>query len=296
MKNSSYIGHLAVFGSNVIYGLNYVVAKGVMPDYFAPRAVIFIRVTGSMLIFWLLDSLINKNQKIEKADVKDLFLYSLFGVALNQIMFFEGLNLTTSINSSIIMTITPILVLVISAIFIREKLTALKIAGVLIGAAGAISLILKGGSLSVNSDHFLGNLFTLINASSFGLYLVLIKKYSAKYHPVTLMKWIFTFGFILILPFCSTKFFTTDFSAVPLRIWLSMAYILVFATILGYLLYNYALTKLTPTATSSYIYLQPIIATLIAFITNTETFGVSEILACLLIFTGVYLTSILKRA
>jgi len=172
-------GHIAVFSTNIIYGLNYVIAKGIMPDYFTPRAIIFIRVFVCMILFWLTSLIFQKKkEKVSSEDLLKLAIFSVFGIALNQIMFIEGLNLTTPINSAIIMTVTPILVLALSFFIIKDLITWYKVLGILLGASGAVLLILKTGEVSFSSATFLGNLFTFINASSFALYIVLIKSFS----------------------------------------------------------------------------------------------------------------------
>ena len=289
-------GHTAVFSTNLIYGLNYVIAKGIMPDYFAPGAIIFIRVSVCMFLFWLTSLIFQtKKEKVSQGDLLKIALFSVFGIALNQIMFFEGLNLTTPINSAIIMTVTPILVLALSFIIIKDSITWYKVLGIMLGASGAIMLILKTGEVSFSSATFLGNLFTFINASSFALYLVLIKSLSDKYSPLTLMKWVFTFGFILVVPFCIIPFIQTDFHNIPIQIWASLAFVVIGATFLGYLLYNYALVTLSATATSSYIYLQPAIATVVAIILGRDTLGIPEVISGLMIFTGVYLVSFIHK-
>lgn len=284
-------GHLAVFSSNLIYGLNYVIAKEIMPVYMTPRAVIFVRVSSAMILFWIIN-LIFIREKVEKKDYFKLALFSVFGIAINQIMFFEGLNLTTPINSSIIMTMTPILVLMLSLIILKERISLLKMIGIIAGTSGAILLIMKKGEVSFDSATFTGNLFTLINATSFGLYLVLVKSITSKYKPITIMTWLFTFGFILILPFCLCPFIHTNFSAIPVSIWLSLAYVVIGATFFGYLLYNYALITLSATATSSYIYLQPVIASIVAVVLGKDFPGIIEYFSGFLIFFGVYLVSI----
>lgn len=291
IEQSKIKGHLAVFGSNVIYGLNYVVAKGVMPDYFTPRAVIFVRVSTAMILFWILNLALAR-EKVEKKDYLKFLILSVFGIAINQIMFFEGLNLTTPINSSIIMTATPVLVLCMSAVILKNKITLVKLFGIIAGCSGAVMLILMKGEVSFDSSTFTGNLFTLINASSFGLYLVLVKSVTSKYKPVTIMTWIFTFGFVLIQPFCLLPFLKTDFHEIPGDVWFSLAYIVIGATFFGYLLYNYALVKLSATATSSYIYLQPVMAAIVAMVLGKDFPGIVELFSVILIFSGVYMASI----
>lgn len=264
-----------------------------MPVYMVPRAVIFVRVSSAMILFWIIN-LIFVREKIDKKDYLKFAILSVFGIAINQIMFFEGLNLTTPINSSIIMTTTPILVLCLSILILKNRITLVKLAGIIAGCCGAVILILKKGEVSFNSETFTGNLFTFINAISFGLYLVLVKSITSKYKPLTIMTWLFTFGFILILPFCLSPFIQTNFSAIPSYIWLSLAYVVIGATFFGYLLYNYALVNLSATATSSYIYLQPVIATIVAVILGKDYPGFMEYFSVMLIFSGVYLASIYK--
>ncbi len=161
MSRKIILAHLALLGANLIFGVNYVIAKGIMPDYLEPRAIIFLRVIGATLIFWIVGEFSVK-EKVVKKDLVKLGWISFFGVALNQIMFFEGLNLTTPINASIIMVSVPILVLVFSHFFIGDKLTKNKLVGIFLGFIGAAYLILQGGSISLSANTFVGNIFVLI--------------------------------------------------------------------------------------------------------------------------------------
>ncbi len=286
-RKSILIAHLAVIGANIIYGINYVVAKGIMPDYMQPRMIILLRVTGAALIFWAVASFY-PTQRVNLRDKVRLAFCALFGIAINQIMFFEGLNLTTPINASIIMVGTPILVLLFSHFILNDRLSKQKVAGIFLGFAGAAFLILQGGKLSLSSGTFLGNLFVFINASSYGLFLVLIKPLMKKYSPITLMKWLFTFGLIYIFPVSIFLVNKTDFAAIPTHIWLSIAYVIIFTTVFAYFLNNYSLKKISPTMNSAYIYLQPFLATVVALIAGKDRLTWVEILAAAFIFTGVY--------
>ena len=120
--NNKLIAHLCLFGANLIYAINYTVAKNVMPDFIQPLGFIFLRVSGALLLFWITFRLFFY-QKIERKDILKLVLCGLFGVAINQMLFFKGLNLTTPINASVIMVTNPILVLIVGAILISEKIT-----------------------------------------------------------------------------------------------------------------------------------------------------------------------------
>jgi len=282
--------HLAVIGANVIYGINYVVAKGIMPDYLQPRMIILLRVVVATLIFWLAAAFFPK-EKISRKDYFLLAVCALFGVAVNQIFFFEGLNLTTPINASIIMVGTPILVLVFSHFLLKDKITTRRMAGIVLGFTGAVFLILSHGQLSFASGTFTGNILILINASSYGLFLVLVKPLMSKYHPLTVMKWVFTFGLFFVVPVSASFIPTTDFTAIPFNIWVSVAYVILFSTILAYFLNNYSLIRISPTANSSYIYLQPFLASLVAILAGKDILTWREVVASTLIFAGVYFVS-----
>lgn len=286
--------HIALFSANLIFGLNYVIAKGIMPDYLSPRAIIFIRTFWAAIVFWMFHSFFIK-EKVNKKDILKLALCAACGVAFNQILFFEGLNLTTVINSSLIFTSTPIIVLVLSTFLLRERISKNKIIGLTLGVSGAIMLILNEGKISFESDKFVGNLLTMTAATSYSLYLVLIKPLALKYKPITLLKWIFIFGFLLASPFCFNNFIETNWEIIPTNIWLSILYVVFGTTIIAYLLNNYSLRTLSPTVVSVYIYSQPIIATIIAMIFRGEKLYVNNIIAGILIFIGIYFVGIRKN-
>lgn len=282
--------HLAVIGANVIYGINYVVAKGIMPDYLQPRMIILMRVVAASLIFWLVSAFFPK-EKVTRKDLLLLALCGFFGVAVNQIFFFEGLNLTTPINASIIMVGTPILVMVFSHFLLKDKITTRKMSGIVLGFTGAAFLILSHGQLSFASGTFTGNIFILINASSYGLFLVLVKPLMKKYNPLTVMKWVFTFGMLYVIPVSISLISKTDFAVIPFNIWMSVAYVILFTTIIAYFFNNYSLTRISPTANSSYIYLQPFLATFVALLAGKDQLTWREVVATILIFAGVYFVS-----
>ncbi len=289
-KNSTLFAHAAVLSANVIYGLNYVIAKGIMPIWLEPRAIIFLRVTGAVAIFWL-SELFVMSEKVSKKDLIHMAVAGFFGVALNQIMFFEGLNLTTPINASIIMVSTPILVLILAHFLLKDKISTKKLAGIILGFSGAVFLILHGGKFNLDTNTMLGNLFILINASSYGLFLVLVKPLMSKYKPLTVMKWVFTFGLLYVVPVSLGPILRADFGAIPSTIWLSIGYVVLFTTVVAYFLNNYSLKRLSPSVNSSYIYLQPFLATVVALAFGKDRLSFIEIIASILIFSGVFLVS-----
>jgi len=291
-KNLS--GHLAVIGANIIFGINYVVAKGIMPDFLLPRPIIFLRVAGAAMIFWLI-SLFFPKERIARDDMIRLAVCAVFGIAVNQTLFFEGLNLSTPINAAVIMVTIPIMVLVFGHFIIGDKVTRNKLLGILFGFSGAVYLILQGGMISLSTSTTLGNLLIFLNASSYALFLVLVKPLMAKYAPLTVMKWVFLFGLIYITPITFPLVLASDFSAIPLNIWMSIIYVVVFTTVLAYFLNNYSLKTISPTMNSAYIYLQPVLATIVALTAGKDKLTYVEVLAAVSIFIGVYFVNFRKE-
>lgn len=285
--------HIALIGANLLYGLNYVIAKGIMPDFMSPRGIIFVRASLAFLVFNLIQILFVK-EKIDRKDLLRFAALGLFGVAINQILFFEGLNLTTPINASIIITAGPIMVLVFSFFLLKEKINLTKLIGIILGTMGASILILVGGKFSLSSDTLIGNLLVFINISSYALFLVLAKPLMAKYKPLTVIRWVFNFGFLVVTPFCIQPFFQTNFGMIPTNIWLSIGFVALGPTILAYLLNMYALKFVSPIVNSSYIYSQPAIAALMSSIYLHEQITIVKVTAAALIFLGLYFVSIRK--
>ena len=290
--------HLALFLVNVFYGASHVIAKGIMPDFLTPNVFILFRVVGATFLFWIITFFFVR-EKIDRSDYKRLALCGLFGVAINQLFFFHGLNLSSSINSGIIMTINPILVVILSFFLLKESITKTKVIGIVLGATGAILLTLAGGT--GKGDSTLGDFFLFINAASYAVYLVIAKPLMKKYQPLTVITYVFTFGlcFILLFPPTLSELFTTDYSTFTPSIIAKIVYVIVGVTFLTYLLTMYGLKYLSPAISSSYIYLQPVLVVFFAFFlasigmaddyTHTITF--SKIMYMLLIFTGVYTIS-----
>ncbi|WP_417882014.1 DMT family transporter [Xanthomarina gelatinilytica] len=282
---------IAVFLVQVIYGFTFTFANDVIDDGFIkPFGFIFIRVLGAAILFWIL-SLFTPKQRIEPKDFIILFFASVFGIALNMLTFFKGLEYTTPIHASVIMTVVPIVVLVLSAFFLKERITGLKIIGILLGFSGAIVLSVYGKSTHV-ADHIpLGNLLVFINAVSYSIYLIVIKKLTSKYHPFTFIKWLFLFGFILVLPFGYGEFSTIAWTSFSPYIVFSVLFVVVGATFTTYLLNPIALRHLKASTVSTFLYIQPVIASIFALLMGSDTMNLIKIVAACLIFTGVYLVT-----
>ena len=294
------LAHLALLAVNLIYGSSHFIAKEVMPDYLKPNTFILLRVFGATILFWILRYFIR--EKVDRKDLWRIALVGLFGVALNQLLFFQGLSITSPIDSAIIMVTSPVIVTLLSLIILKSKLTINKIAGISLGLIGAISLIYLSGDGSGGSS-MKGNLFIMANATSYSLYLVLVKPLLKKYKPLTVISYMFTFAFFVVLPFGISEVndFSFDF---PSKVLLSIGFIILFTTFCTYLFNIFAVKQLSPTIASSYIYLQPVFAMIIGYgisIVNSESVYAAsvtfpKIICTLLIFIGVYLTSRSKKA
>jgi drug/metabolite transporter (DMT)-like permease len=286
--------HLALFIVNLLYGANFVIAKGLMPGVIGPNGFIFLRVSGAAILFWLV--YLFNFERIKKKDFLRIAACGLFGVAVNQLFFFNGLMATSPINAPVIMTMTPILVLILSILILKERPTKLKVVGVAIGAVGSILFTMLSHNVGYSTG--LGDLFILINATSYGLYLVLVKPLMSEYKPLTVITWVFTFGlvYVSIWPFSISEFAMVDFTALSIDEISRLVFVVVGVTFLVYLLMVYAMKRLSPSISSSYIYLQPLLAAFFIYIfylagleDYTQDFTFAKIACAILIFVGVYL-------
>ena len=282
--------HIALFAVNLIYALNYSIAKDVMPDYIGPSGFILLRVIGGSFLFFLTYIFFIK-EKVNSPDIVRLIFCGLFGVAINQLFFFEGLNLTTPINAAIIMTVSPILVIVFSAIIIKEKITIRKIFGIFLGLTGAATLILKSGAISLDNDYFIGNFLVFVNATSYSIYLVIVKGLMTKYNPITVMFYVFSFGLIFVFPFGISELSNVSLEIFTLEIFLKVGFVVICTTFLAYLFNAFALKSLNPSVVSIYIYLQPVLATVIAIILKSDSLDLVKIISSVFIFSAVFLVS-----
>nr|WP_262923122.1 DMT family transporter [Arenibacter sp. N53] len=282
---------LAALGATTIYGINHTIAKGVMPTFVKPFGFIFLRLFGATLLFWGI-SFFGPKEKLERRDWGRLFVCAFFGMGINMLSFFKGLDLSTPINSAVLITITPILVVVLSALFIKEKITVQRGIGVFLGLVGALALILFGAEIRQDATNIpLGNLLFIVNATSYGLYLILVKKLLEKYHPFTLMKWMFGIGLIITLPITYSEFTEIQWGQLPVEAIGAIAFVIVGTTFLTYLFNVFALTQLKASTVGVFMYLQPLIGIIFAIAAGKDNLTLIKLLAIVLVLIGVYLVS-----
>lgn len=275
---------------SIIYGVTFTIAKDVMPKYVEPFGFISLRVGGSVLLFWVV-SFFGPKEKIALEDFPRIVAAALFGVALNMLTFFKGLSYTSPIMGAVLMVTTPMIVLILSAIIMKERMQKRKVFGIILGLAGTITLILYGKSMVNAPNATLGNLLVFINAISYGFYLILVKKLMDKYNAFTFVKWIYTFGFLMVLPFGWSEFNAVNWAEIPTDIFWKIGFVVVFSTFLTYLLNLVSMRELKPTTVAVFIYLQPLFATIFAVSLGKDELSWVKLLSAILIFTGVYLVT-----
>ena len=284
------LAHTSLFFANLIYAINYSFAKDVMPDFIPPSGFILLRVIGAFFLFFLIYKVFI-HEKLESKDLLRLVACGFFGVAVNQLFFFEGLNLSTPINASIIMTINPIIVIIISFFLLKESFGIKKIFGILIGLLGAGLLILNKGEVDLSNNLRTGNILVFINASSYAFYLVIVKPLMTKYNPITILAYVFGFGMLFVIPFGYNELSNVNWSTMPQTIFLQVIFVVFCTTFLAYLFNAFALKNLNPTTVSIYIYLQPVLASAFAIFWGVDKINSEKVVAALIIFIGVYLVS-----
>lgn len=289
--NARAIALLAATAASAIYGINHTIAKGLMPDVIGPYGFILLRVSGAAVLFWII-SLFYPSERIDKKDWFRIIACAFFGMVLNMNMFFKGLELSTPINSSVVITLSPVLLLVLSAIFLKERITWLKSIGIGLGLAGALALILFGAKTQPNAPNIpLGNTLFIINAASYSFYLIFVKPLVAKYSSITLMKLFFLFALLMNLPIGWSQFSEVAWTTLNFdHIW-KLAFVVIGTTVLTYLFNIYALKQLSPSTIGAFIYLQPVLAAAFAILMGADQLTGLRIGASALIFIGVFLST-----
>jgi drug/metabolite transporter (DMT)-like permease len=286
--------HIALFVANIIFGVNFSVAKAVMPEQIKPMALTVLRSVCGALLFWA-TSLFLPKEKVATKDIMFLAFCSLFGVVINQTLFLLGLNYTSPVNSSIIVSTNPIFAFILAMLILKENITFLKGIGLSIGLTGVLILILENGSPDISSKTFIGDIATLLNTISWAFYTVIIKRMLEKYHPVTVMKWTFLFGMLITVMIGFPSINNTDWQAITLKGWMGIGFVMVFATYLGYLLTSFGLRRLSPTIVSVYAYMSPVVAVFLATIAGQGAINEKIMLSTILIFAGVFVVSWSKK-
>lgn len=285
--------HLAIITANILFGLNYSLSKGLLApiEWLTPEGLVVARIGSAAIVFGII-VFVFQREKIQKSDIKWLALASLLGIGGNQYLFLQGMKLTSPLDAAIIATTGPVLVLTISAILGRDKITPLKMLGIGIGASGALLTIIYGGFSSMGHGDMVGNLIVFMSAISYACYLIVVKDLMKKYSPMTVMAWIFgVSGLVMIPSFTDNLITTTMWSSMDFGIWAALVFVIVAATWIAYICVAKSLKVIQPTTASMYSYAQPIIAGCFAVFRGQDTFDVVKIIAAMLVVLGVFIVT-----
>lgn len=289
-KSSTFRIHLALLFVSAVFGVNSVTAKIALKEI-DPMALVCIRISIAAIILYVLQVLFIKERIRSAKDYLQLAFFSVFGIIINQTLFLKGLALTTAINATVLVTTIPVVTIVIALILGREKKSFRKIFGSILSFVGVI-LLLGAEKIDLNDQFFVGNLLVFINAVSFGIYLVIAKDILKRYHPATVTTWTFIFGAIGVMPFGMNQALQLSYSGVSTTAWLCVAFLILFSSVIVYYINSWALQRTTSSTVAVYIYVQPIVATIISTMTIGETLTWPTVFAALLIFAGVFIVSL----
>lgn len=286
-------GHLSILVANILFAVNMPISKYLLPSHITPEGLTIMRMLSACVLFWI-TSLFIKQEKVPVRDLGLLFLCALCGVGFNQGLFIEGLSRTSPVDASIISTAGPIFVMLLAAFILKEPITRQKTFGVIIGACGGVSLILSSTHASSTSSSLDGDLLIVLSSFCYSIYLVISRPLSQRYSPTTIMKWMFLFSSLVLLPIMYKHILdapafhriTPDWKELG-----TIAFVLIGATFIPYMLIPVSLKRIRPTTVSMYIYLQPFVASLLAVLIGQDRFTVWKILSAALVFVGVYLVT-----
>jgi drug/metabolite transporter (DMT)-like permease len=288
----SYKGHLVTAIAYILFGLNIPAVKSVIDQGgITGWSVTFYRMAGAAVLFWTA-SLFTRRERMPPRDLGMILIAGLFCILINQASFIVGLSLTSPIDAAVVTTLTPMLTMVLAAVFLREPITWMKAGGVAVGASGALILILGGGALAGRGGASVaGDMLCALSSLSFAVYLTAFKRLITTYSPVTLMKWMFLVSALLAAPFCLHDVTAVDYGALEWRTWVTLAFIICCGSFMTFLLVPIGQRFLRPTVLGLYNYVQPLVASLVAVAAGMDTFGPTKGLATLLVFTGVWIVT-----
>lgn len=284
-------GHVAAITTNVIFGLNIPITKSLLSGWMSPMGYTITRMIFGMCMFWII-SLFQKKEKVAMRDLLMIFLCGLLGLVATQVTFAVGLRYTTPVTYSLILALSPIIVLLLSALFMKERITKFKTVGVILGIVGA-SIVILGGNGNGSSNTLLGIVISVISVSCYAGYIIVTRKISAKYSPVTMMKWMFLLSIIILLPFGypelpGQRIYSSEATLPAIS---ELAFALLFSSIIAFFLMPVALKRIKATTASIYVNLQPLVAASVAMIVGQDIFGWDKVLALILVMAGVYLVN-----
>lgn len=293
MNSEKLKGHILILITNILFAVNMPISKYLLPAHVPPEGLTIMRMAFACVMFWIV-SLFTVKEKVPLKDLGMLFVCALCGVGINQGLFIVGLNRSSPVDASIIATAVPIFVLLLAAVILKEPITRKKSFGVFMGVSGGLLLVFSSTHAIDSITSLDGDMMMIVSGLMYAIYLVLSKQLSLRYSSVTMMKWMFLFTTLTLVPF--TFRHVLDAPAFHREVWDftelgAIFYVLFGATFLPYLLIPMSLKRIRPTTVSMYNYVQPIVASFIAVMIGQDTLSWQKVLSAVLVFTGVYLVT-----
>ncbi len=292
-SKKTFAPHFALILVQFFFGSATILGKVALAA-FPPFAIVGFRVAGAALAFFLLQKTRGSLRLDERKHYLYFGLFACFGVIFNQLLFFKGLSLTTATNTSLLAVMIPVFAILVSVVIGNDKLTSLKIVGTILAGGGVIYLI-DPQRASFSSATTQGDILIILNSMSYGTYIAVSKKSTTHYGALKSIAWLFLLASIINIPVGLISLATVDISQINTGAWLALAAIVIFPTILAYYWNAWALARVEPSVVAVYIYLQPLIGTILAISVLSEAWKPRIFLAMLLIFTGVFLVTRRRR-
>ena len=294
MENNRLQAHGAILFANIIFGLGVPVTKLLLDDWVSPMTYMATRSLGAAIIFWIIAAFM-KPEKVERRDLLVIMLGGLMGFVVSQTLTAEALNYTSPVYFSLIATLTPVAVMLTAALFIGESITGMKFLGVLLGIGGAILMVVMGQTSGSGSNDLLGISLAILSVLTWAIYMIITRKVTQKYTPVTQMKYIFLISAIVTVPLAWPELAEQRLYHAATFGWdgaAEMAFIVLMATVLGYFLIPYAMKSLSATTVSIYTNLQPMVASFVAIAIGQDRLTWDKPVAALLVLLSAYIVTV----
>lgn len=288
-------GHLMLLGAAVLWGCNAPMIKDLQGLGVPALVVADMRAVGAAVAFWVMSLFVGGGERVSVSMLGRLCVAGILCIVLNQVLFTVGVNYTSPIDATVISTMLPIVTMIFAAIILKESITGMKVVGIAVGAAGALTLVFGGGGSSVGGG-LVGDALCFTAQVSCALYMVIFSNTIHRYSVVTLMKWLFLFSAIIVTMVTWPSVMAVDYASLPLKAWGEMLFIVFGGTFVSYIFFTGGQKLLRPTVVSMYNYVQPIVATVLSVAMGVGSFGVGKVISMAMVFAGVYIVTHAKNS
>lgn len=284
-RDSAIAPHLALIGVQILFGTWPIFGKIVLRSM-STTNLMLCRLIGAAIVLTFVLRKLRPMWEMPRRDLAFLTLCSLVGVVGNQFIYLKGLSLTTVINTTLLSTTIPVFTLFVSILFGHDRWSLRRLIGITLAASGVIYLV-DPARADISSQTTIGNILVISSSFLYATYIVISKGIFERYGALNVITWIFVIAAIICLPVGFFTLSTAQVHTLPLTVWLTILFIVLFPTVGAYYLNAWALTKVTPSTVAIYIYLQPLFAFGVAPVLLGERWNWRTVVAAVLIFSGV---------